>query len=78
MKKRWIILVPAFNAETPRRGTRLRKPTSKALENKYVKTLARSGFVGNISSSEEYSSDNDEFNVDNEPKTPSGSFKIIY
>ncbi|XP_044761299.1 origin recognition complex subunit 2 isoform X2 [Coccinella septempunctata] len=61
----------SFDAETPRRSTRLRKPTSKALENKYVKTLARSGFVGNISSSEESSSENEEFITENEPITPS-------
>ncbi|KAL3280423.1 hypothetical protein HHI36_017905 [Cryptolaemus montrouzieri] len=44
---------------TPRRSQRLRKPTAKALENKYVKSLARSGFVGNISSDSDSSSNED-------------------
>ncbi|XP_045460465.1 origin recognition complex subunit 2 [Harmonia axyridis] len=61
----------SFEAETPRRSTRCRRPTSKALENQYVKTLARSGFVGNISSSEDSSSDTEELLTENDPITPS-------
>ncbi|KAK9871286.1 hypothetical protein WA026_011556 [Henosepilachna vigintioctopunctata] len=47
------------NENTHRRGLRVRKPTSKALENRYVKNLERSGLVVNISSRSESSSEDE-------------------